>query len=315
MPGAERALATGLLALAAIAIDVGSARAWCQMTSCSRRPSPTEPCVIASPPECFPLVWRRPCTSLSLSTMGSRDLDDDTVRTILRRSLDTWENVDCGEGRSPGLSVDVLASTNLCTRAGHNVEGRNVHSVIFVAEGWEDPRMHDPRAFAVTLVWHDPRSGEIWDADMEINEARGPYGRCPDSPEDACPGGLVDLENVTTHELGHYFGVAHTADDPRATMWASAETNETHKRTLEADDVEGLCSIYAQGTLTEDCNPTPRGGLGVDCEPGSACSCRAPGVRSATRTASAWLALVATFAIAVRARMRARGRDRRRPRR
>ncbi len=109
---------------------------------------------------------------------------------------------------------------------------------------------------------------------MEINEARGEFGVCP---EDLCPAGLIDLPNVLTHEMGHYFGIGHTPHDPEATMWISAMPDETHKRDLQPDDVEAMCSIYPPGSLPDECDPAPRGGLELDCGPGPSCGCRAPG--------------------------------------
>jgi hypothetical protein len=204
--------------------------------------------------------------------MGSSSLSEEEVRSVLRRSIDTWTGVECG-GIRTGLEVTLLAELNRCTAASYFLDGQNVNSVIFVREGWSDERMHDPRAYAVTLVWHDPRSGEIWDADVEINEARGPYAVCPAS---GCEPGQVDLENTLTHEMGHYFGLAHTPDDPLATMWAMAVDGETLKRDLQPDDIAGLCAIYPPGTLPDTCDPTPRGGLGLDCQrPG--CGCRVVG--------------------------------------
>lgn len=271
---AMRGLALAL-ACTALAALPGRASAWCQMTTGGRRPGPGEGCVIADGETTFPLRWQRRCTSMSLSTSGSGTMTPEEVASVLQGAIGTWEAVTC-EGAPIGLDVQVLAQMNECERATHLTGDENVHSVIFVDEGWSEDRMHDPRAFAVTLVWHDPNSGEIWDADMEINELRGPYGVCP---AEGCPDGLVDLPNVLTHEMGHYFGLAHTPDDALATMWASAEPDETLKRDLRPDDIEGLCAIYPAGSLPEACDYTPRGGLGLDCQRSGECDCSAPGAQ------------------------------------
>lgn len=317
------------VAASVVALPPSPAHAWCQMTSRADRGAPGE-CLLADPPTSWPLAWRRRCSSISLShAMPSRSLRADQVRAILRTSLDTWEQVDCGGMGPTGLHVEVLEETNGCTEASHHNAGANVNALMFVSEGWTvcpaegcSPgvveRMHAYGAYAVTLVWHDRSSGEIWDVDIEVNEelamlrADGEhvYGVCP---ADGCPTGLVDLQNVLTHELGHYFGLAHTPDDPLATMWAEASADETIKRDLRPDDVAGLCAIYPPGLLPAECDPTPRGGLALDCSAGGGCTPCAAARGAPTPAALGPFALALLLAIALRsASRRARATSRRR---
>jgi hypothetical protein len=264
-------------------LGVGArASAWCQMVSGNIRPTPSEPCVLAPNHEgIFALAWNRRCTSISVSeALPPRDLSVTEVQDVLRGGISAWTTADCGGAGVTGLSVDVLSETNACSAASHYTNGRNVHSVIFVRDGWADERGHDTRAYAVTFVWHDPSTGIIRDADMEINEARGEYAVCP---ELGCTDGRIDLPNVLTHELGHYFGLAHTPDDVNATMHASAPPGETMKRTLAADDVTGICTMYPPGALPEACDPAPNGGLDLACAPPSSCGCAAPGAERGGR--------------------------------
>jgi hypothetical protein len=75
--------------------------------------------------------------------------------------------------------------------------------------------------------------------------------------------GHDDVQNTVTHELGHAIGLAHS-DDPGATMYASADPEETAKRDLGDDDLWGVCDIYPGGT--------PRG-------PRSSCAASPDGAR------------------------------------
>jgi hypothetical protein len=114
----------------------------------------------------------------------------------------------------------------------------------------------------------------------------------------------VDLQNVVTHELGHYLGIGHTTNDHAdATMYASAQFGELTMRDLSTDDVAGLCDAYPPGSLADSCDPTPSGGLSLDCQSHD-CGCGVPG-SSSGGDRSAWLAMGAVAAmIALRARRR-----------
>lgn len=284
-----------LIALATLVPNAASA--WCRMTTSRRQPTLSEPCILpdptTDPPEQY-LEWLRPCTSLTISLASpSDDLTDDEVRGVFSRSIATWEAVQC-EGVPLGVDIELSPEPNTCDTPLYRDDGGNTNSVMFVLDWGE--RMYDPAAFAVTTVWHRRSTGEILDVDMEINERRGPYGICP--PE-GCTTRIVDLENVVTHEMGHYVGLAHS-ENSDATMYASAVAGEVLKRDLHDDDIEGLCTIYPPGRPEGVCDFEPRGGLNLDCEPG--CSCSGPGRGGDSPFGFALLGLIALRALASRRR-------------
>lgn len=303
-------LALFVMALFVMAMP-SQAAAWCQMTTSDARPSTTEPCVlVANHPGSHLLAWRHRCSSISVSSAAPPDavtspvITRDTLRTVIGRSIATWTSVDCS-GTSTGLDVTVLTEENACTRAVHYRGGRNVHSIVFVGSGWATERMHDARALAVTYVWHDPATGEILDADMELNEELKNFVVCTlPNCADVVPldSSVADLENALTHEMGHYFGLAHTPDDREATMFAEANPGETLKRDLAADDIAGICSIYTTTPLPDACDPTPTGGLGLDCAAPEGCGCHAPGRRGSSAMAGLGLLGVALWITLRRAR-------------
>lgn len=265
------AIVTGLTAL----LSASSAEAWCRMTTSTRQPSASEPCILpdpsTDPPERY-LEWLRPCSAIALSVAApSEDLSEDEVAGVLARSIATWEAVECG-GRPIGIDIEILAETSTCTGPLYRDGGGNANTLMFVQDWGE--RMYDPAAFAVTTVWHRRSTGEILDVDVEVNERRGPYGICP---EGGCSDmRTVDLENVLTHELGHYLGLAHSTE-PDATMYASAIAGETIKRDLSADDAEGICAVYPPGRPSGECDFSPRGGLVLHCEQGCSIAARSGG--------------------------------------
>lgn len=53
-----------------------------------------------------------------------------------------------------------------------------------------------------------------------------------------------DVQNCFTHELGHFLGLGDELSKTSGTMYVQANLGETNKRTLEADDINGLKTIY-----------------------------------------------------------------------
>jgi hypothetical protein len=278
---------TSLLVLAMVAPS--DARAWCRMTTSERLPTTLDECIFpdttTDPPEHY-LAWTRPCSEIAFSADArSAHLSADEVMAVFTRSIATWEAVECG-GTPLGMDLEIIPDPSTCTDPLYRDGAGNVNAIMFVADWGE--REYDPAAFAVTTVWHRRSTGEILDVDMEINERQGPFGICP---AEGCPEmETVDLENVVTHELGHYFGLAHSAD-PEATMYASAVAGETLKRDLSEDDIAGICEIYPPGTPTGECDFTPKGGLVLHCETGCAVSSPGAGGSSLWLLASALLLL------------------------
>src|SRR5207249_3133152 len=54
-----------------------------------------------------------------------------------------------------------------------------------------------------------------------------------------------DLQNVATHEAGHFFGLGENITDGDATMFITSARGETKKRDLAGDDEDGVRILYA----------------------------------------------------------------------
>ena len=265
-----RSAACALLLVAASTPDRASA--FCRMTTEGGAQIAGAPCEEKG----APLVWTTPCLSYAIDMNASRFMDYAEVEQAVDASFATWQTADCGGGETPNLVFQPLQPSN-CKRAEYNCEG-NVNTIAFL-DPWRDEcapenQGYDQFAFAVTIVWHNTSTGEIYDADMMINDqdasqfnAGGPYDNCPDT---GCPEGGIgrlgpaDLASIVTHEAGHFIGIGHS-EVPEATMFASAERSSVEKRDLDTDDIEAVCTIYPPGNLDSTCDATPRGGLQLDC--------------------------------------------------
>lgn len=296
---AARSLGVALFALVS-SLGVPSAQAWCRTTT-SQVPPAAGMC-----PSGTPLAWRRPCTRYHVFGTGSATLPLVKVREIFELSFAQWETIECDGVTVPGmpnLEAHLAADASLCDRSDYVVDGPNVSTMVF-ADDWA-ARGFDPSAYAVTTVWHNTRTGEIYDVDMEINEDGRVYADCP-SPT-GCADGRVDLQNVLTHEAGHYFGLAHSAA-ASSTMFASSPPGEVGKRILEADDIEGFCNAYPPATFDgAACIDTPRGGATLSCGPveEEGCGCRVVAQPRGTR--GGLLAVALAAACLVMRRRRSRG--------
>lgn len=236
------------------------AHAFCRMTTVA-----SDPNGLGCTSEGVPLSWRRPCIEYAVDMRGSVDVDLETLEQTLAASFATWQAASCDSGPI-GFEFRAASELAACREAAFDSEGGNVNVVAFVPDLDEGP------VLALTTVWYSTRTGEIFDADILVNETQGPFGVCP--PE-GCAGSERphDLQNLFTHEIGHFLGLAHSADS-KATMFATSIPGEVRKRSLSPDDQSGICAIYEEAPLPSQCDFRPRGGRDLSCEdPASGCGC------------------------------------------
>jgi hypothetical protein len=182
----------------------------------------------------------------------------------IRRAFAAWDAAGAplpevrfqrGKGRRPSLTPD------------------GVNSVILAPIDFEGHEMD----LAITVGFSNPKTGEITEADIVINTRHRfsdvqppPSAALASAPQESsaraatkaasaevrpqsCVGHFdgstcgqsYDLQNVLTHEVGHFWGLGEDYEDPRATMFSCTSACEVHKRELTAGDQKLVSDLYA----------------------------------------------------------------------
>jgi hypothetical protein len=276
--------------------------AYCRTTTCAE-PNPPASCVRDATTDCWttgiPLAWASSCVSFSVAQSGSKTLGIDyaSANDIVAAAFARWLNADCGAG-FPAIGVAATPATT-CERVEYRADGPNRNAVLFRDGPWP----HDDAILALTSVTFKRMTGEIVDADMEVN-----------APAIT----LADLPFVVTHEAGHFFGLDHSAETDAVMypQFSGAFTAAGAPSALAADDVSGICAAYPPTQASPvSCVFDPANGFVPECpgDSGSGCSVAPPVAASApdwTRRRSRWgaglVVPIAAVAVLVLTRKRTR---------
>ncbi len=322
--------------MSAVSLYGGDSEGFCRTTTCPL-PAYFSPTVDACYPDGFaaycrslptpaktlPIWWASACVSYDLQRNGTRQIAYDTVSRIVAAAFAKWTGTTCATGGTDASRVSInvrdLGPVD-CNLVQYNTDQPNQHAILFHDDIW--PYEDANNTLGLTTVTFDPETGEIYDADMEINAT------VPLSVGDPVPPTGYDFDSIVTHEAGHFLGMAHSGDD-RATMFAHYSPGTSTMRVLADDDVNGICTIYPPGGARSvdpsvlgankagligeaACDPTPRHGFSTECATSSkTTTCTASiGTTGAPPRSSRYLGLLGSAAalagLAFRTRRRRR---------
>lgn len=260
-----------LAVVALVLLGAGKAQAFCRTTTVATA-SDFQP----TPNKCWdqgvPLFWKNACVGYSLQRNASRQVAYEDAAFVTTRAFTRWTGASCATEGAGGsrVSIDVRDMGPVdCGNVKYNQDYGNQNVIVFRDEAWRKDDTNN--TLALTTVTFNPETGEIYDADMEVNTAGNRVEEFDPIPADG-----FDFASIMTHEAGHFLGLAHSGD-PRATMFANYQQGNTSMRNLTQDDVAGICAVYrpdgtravleGKVTLADPCDPTPRHGFARDCAP------------------------------------------------
>ena len=139
---------------------------------------------------------------------------------------------------------DVVAPSDACLADG---SCGNVHRC------WD----HSDGTIGLTTVTYSTRTGVAIDADIELNAGGFLFTTISSPPcevgREATTCVAYDVQNTTTHEIGHAVGFDHV-DEPSSTMAPTAPVGETAKRVIDVGTASGFCQTYPRGQPPVPCD-------------------------------------------------------------
>jgi len=165
------------------------------------------------------------------TAVKSYGLKEEEVVAAIRRAFENWDEAVGVElyNDSPRVNLRAKASTGWPDRRNVVTWGRLRKGVV-----------------AVTYLWYLTDTGELVDADIVFNSYYR-WGIDPDGEgSDYQLTGAFDLQDIATHEVGHFTGLDDLYNDNywAMTMYGYADFGETYKISLERGDVAGARAIY-----------------------------------------------------------------------
>jgi uncharacterized protein (TIGR03382 family) len=180
----------------------------------------------------LPLRWFSDTVRFEVSETSAQGIETAALITLAQQGLGAWEDATkC----TPNI---VFSGTTTDKDGSFEVSCDNNNVVVFIldTDQWAGKGFSYLEIAKTTLMISE-ENGEIVDADIELNA--GGFIFSTGNPNNQ----TIDLLNTLTHEAGHFLGMDHSSDKA-ATMYAHAPPEETTKRSLEQDDIDGACALY-----------------------------------------------------------------------
>jgi hypothetical protein len=278
--GGGRFVALAMVVVACGALPARQAQAFCRTTTCAVE-KPPKNCERDMATGCWsagiPLAWPQECVSFSVNTNASQrlGLGYDQALEIAQEAFAHWPLASCADGGQPSIAFMSLPGLT-CDRVEFNGTGPNANAILFRDDTWT----HSQDALALTTVFFNANTGQLRNADMEINVT---------NPEVS----IEALPFIITHESGHFIGLDH-APDPQTVMYFQYNRLPGQSFALTDDDIAAVCDAYPPSrSVPATCDFQPPKGYAIDCGGDVQAACAVAPAPATDRGAWWWCALLA----------------------
>ena len=201
------------------------------------------------------LHWSSPSSiSIVINAAGSTDIADGSHFTALRNAISAWN-------QAGGSAAHIIEDTSPAQEARTDWQSSDIHMMFFDETNGSGYFPNGSGTVALTPVWFQS-DGTITDADVLFDGSNfqfttnGQFGR-------------FDVQDVATHELGHFLGLDHSGC-AGASLYPYVDPSMLLHRSLSLDDVHGARDMYPSqgfasifGTVKRSANGTGVAGAHV----------------------------------------------------
>ncbi len=174
------------------------------------------------------LVWTESVLSWKLQQDGSDDVNDRSHGPALKHAFASWEN-------APGSGINFRYDGETGSRSTSGSD----HLILFDEDGSSGYFPLGSGLVAITPITYSVSSGRILDADILFN------GRDYRFATDGTPG-RFDIQDVATHEIGHFLGLDHSPV-VGSSLWPYVSSTQWLHRSLSSDDIAGAVAVRTSG--------------------------------------------------------------------
>lgn len=163
-----------------------------------------------------------------INPSNNEGLDETFVFISTAANIQKWEDAGAGDifGAGTIFTTELVAD---------EISPDGINEVYFGI-------IDDPNTIAVTIVW-GVFSGPL--KQRYLSEWDQVFDEGSFNWSSSGEAGKMDYENISTHEIGHAFGMGHPSSTcTDETMYAYASDGETKKRDLNSGDIAGISSLY-----------------------------------------------------------------------
>jgi len=203
------------------------------------------------------LFWPNAVVSFDVQQDGSKrqGITYDQLHTVVVNGFQRWVDATCSEGGGPSIKLEDYGKVS-CAKPEYNKDQGNQNVITFHDDAWPYANT-GAETLALTTVFFNGDTGEIYDANIEINsnQANFALGATQANAD------RDDLNAVLTHEIGHFLGLSHS-NVGDATMYQSYQIGMT---SLERDDMDAICASLPPDRVPLTESSTPRHGFSTEC--------------------------------------------------